>query len=260
MGERLREAGADPNAVQVLHNWAPAWEPGTTAPAHNSFQKHHALEGKSVVLYSGNFGRAHLFDELVAAAVALQDEDGIEFILVGSGSQAGHLADQVCRHRLAHMRILPPVPLDRLAEVLDCATIGIVTQKAATVGLLVPSKLYGLMAAARPVLFVGPQSCEAACIIRAAGCGYIIDPGDSAGMARAIRELVADPEKAINQGLLGRAWLSSHGTRSQAVERFSNLLGDIRLPLPFEHRKRQTSPVAAWRLRKPLPARMERIL
>jgi colanic acid biosynthesis glycosyl transferase WcaI len=232
MARKLVENGAAPGAIRILPNWSDI--PGIQSFADSdAMERNREVNGKSIVLYSGNLGRAHLFDELIAAAAALKDEQGIEFVLAGAGIQSHHLEQQVLQRGLNNVRLIPPVPFSELAGLLEYATIGVVTQKPETAGLLVPSKIYGLMSAAKPVLFIGPENCEAVDIIRTADCGISTAPGDIQAVVHAIHRLCRNPEESRNKGQRGRAWILARGTRSHAVRKFIYLLNEITQPAPF---------------------------
>jgi glycosyltransferase involved in cell wall biosynthesis len=85
-----------------------------------------------------------------------------------------------------------------------------VTLEPALEGLVVPSKFYGVLAAGRPVIFVGSPEGELARVIRDSGCGAVVTSGDAIGLARTVRELAADPERMAE---MGRRALGLHRER-----------------------------------------------
>jgi glycosyltransferase involved in cell wall biosynthesis len=96
-------------------------------------------------------------------------------------------------------------PREELSESLSSADAHLVTLLPELEGLIVPSKFYGVLAVARPVLFVGAPDGELARIIRAHDCGFVIEPGDGVALASRIRELARDRDRARAIGLRGRA-------------------------------------------------------
>jgi glycosyltransferase involved in cell wall biosynthesis len=227
MADRIKGTRFPASHISVVHNWVDEDHIRPIHPSLNMFWREQGLERKFVVLYAGNFGRAHLFDELLAAAGRLRDQPDIAFLLVGSGNQEDRIRLAVKKQQLSNVRVHPYVPFHRLAEMLSAGSVGIVTQKAETAGLLVPCKLYGLMAASRPILFVGPSASDTARILRQAGCGYVFNPGDTKGLEIAIETLKADPELCSRMGRAGRAWFLAHYSRTRAGERFIRLLEGI---------------------------------
>lgn len=177
-----------PNAV-VIHNWADASLHPVDIP-HSRF----------VVGYSGNLGRAHDAQTMLAAIQTLRDDDEIEFLVTGGGAQL----EAIRAENLPNVRFAGYAPRERLSESLSSADAHLVTLLPSLEGLIVPSKFYGVLAVARPVLFVGAPDGELARIIRSHECGFIIEPGDGEGLARSIRELAFDRDRARAIGLRGR--------------------------------------------------------
>jgi colanic acid biosynthesis glycosyl transferase WcaI len=177
-----------PNAV-VIHNWADASLHPVDVP-HDRF----------VVGYSGNLGRAHEVRTMLAAIRALRGDDDIEFVVTGDGAQL----EAIRAEQLPNVRFAGYAPRERLSERLSSADAHLVTLLPSLEGLIVPSKFYGVLAVARPVLFVGARDGELARIIQSYECGFIIEPGDGEELARRIRELASDRDRARAIGLRGR--------------------------------------------------------
>jgi colanic acid biosynthesis glycosyl transferase WcaI len=177
-----------PNAV-VIHNWADADLHPVDVP-HSRF----------IVGYSGNLGRAHDAGTMLAAVRALRGDEDIEFVITGGGAQL----EAIRAEQLPNVRFAGYAPRERLSESLSEADAHLVTLLPALEGLIVPSKFYGVLAVARPVLFVGAPDGELARIIQSNECGFIIEPGDGEALASRIRELAGDRDRARAIGLRGR--------------------------------------------------------
>jgi glycosyltransferase involved in cell wall biosynthesis len=173
----------------VIHNWADASLHPVEIP-HSRF----------VVGYSGNLGRAHDAQTMLAAMRKLRDDDGIEFLITGGGAQLNELRAE----QLPNVRFAGYAPREQLSESLSSADAHLVTLLPSLEGLIVPSKFYGILAVARPVLFAGARDGELARIITAHECGYVIAPGDGEELSRRIRELAGDRDRAREIGLRGR--------------------------------------------------------
>jgi glycosyltransferase involved in cell wall biosynthesis len=177
-----------PNAV-VIQNWADA-----------SLQPVQHVHDRFIVGYSGNLGRAHDTSTMIDAMRMLRDDKEIEFLITGGGARL----DVIRTERLPNVRFADYAPRERLSESLSIADAHLVTLLPSLEGLIVPSKFYGVLAVGRPVLFVGSAAGELARIIRAHDCGIVIESGDSAGLARCIRELEKDRDRARAMGQRGR--------------------------------------------------------
>jgi len=231
MAARLRASSVPAAKLSVIHNWADEKRIHPIPRDRNSFLKRYNLVGKFVVLYAGNLGRAHAFDAVLKAAAALRDEPDLEFLFVGSGAQKEHLVSLAHENRLK-VRFIPYEPAEALPDLLNAASLALVTQRPETLGLVVPSKIYGLMAAGRPVLFIGPAESEAATIVCDSHCGAVFAPEDGAGLAEFIRGSRKDPGSLEAMGRAGREWFLQHFTLrrgiAQFVSLFANLLTDAR--------------------------------
>jgi len=182
MAERL------PNAM-VIHNWADAALHPVDLP-HPRF----------VIGYSGNLGRAHDGATMLAAMQALRNDDAIEFVITGGGAQASELRAR----QLPNVRFSGYAPREQLSESLSAADAHLVTLRPELEGLIVPSKFYGVLAVARPVLFVGAADGALARIIRENDCGFVIEQGDGDALVRRIRELANNRGRARAMGQRGR--------------------------------------------------------
>jgi glycosyltransferase involved in cell wall biosynthesis len=197
-----------PNA-EVIHNWA-------DASLHPVEQTH----DRFAVGYSGNLGRAHDASTMLSAMRALRDDDAIEFLVTGGGAQL----DLIRKEGLPNVRFAEYAPRERLSESLSASDAHLVTLQPSLEGLIVPSKFYGILAVARPVLFVGSPDGELARIIREHDCGIVIEPGDGVGLARCIRDLAQNPERTRGLGRRGRLLYDELFAPSIALAAWEKLL------------------------------------
>jgi glycosyltransferase involved in cell wall biosynthesis len=197
-----------PNAV-VIHNWA-------DAALHPVDVSH----PRFVVAYSGNLGRAHDATTMAAAIETLRNDDAIEFAITGGGAQT----DAIRGRQLPNVRFSGYAPRERLSESLSAADAHLVTLRRELEGLIVPSKFYGVLAVARPVLFIGAAGGALARIIRENECGFVIEQGDSDDLVRRIRELANDRERARAMGLRGRRLYEERFAPHIALEAWERLL------------------------------------
>jgi glycosyltransferase involved in cell wall biosynthesis len=197
-----------PKAV-VIHNWADGALHPVTIP-HTRF----------VAGYSGNLGRAHDAATMLGAARLLRDDDQIEIVVTGGGAQQKVLRAE----GLQNIRFAAYAPREQLSESLSSADVHLVTLHPVLEGLIVPSKFYGVLAVARPVLFVGASDGELARIIRAHDCGFVIAAGDSESLAARIRELAADRGRARAMGERGRKLYEDKFAPSRAFASWERIL------------------------------------
>ncbi|MGA0849531.1 MAG: glycosyltransferase family 4 protein, partial [Chthoniobacterales bacterium] len=182
MRERLIERGVDAGKIEVIPNWSSVKPVG--AEQVTVMRRRLGWEGKFVVLYSGNIGLAHDFETLVDAARLLGGA-GVELVFAGEGPRLEELRRDTAG--LDHVRFLPPQPKEELSAFLAAADLHLVSVRAGLEGLVVPSKAYGILAAGRPLLYVGGPDAEVARVIAESGCGTVVPNGDPTGLAEAIK-------------------------------------------------------------------------
>jgi glycosyltransferase involved in cell wall biosynthesis len=204
LGDRMRarlvdEKGADPSRVHVIHNWSDceAIVPGNK---DNPFARAHGLADRFVVMHSGNVGLSQNLDALVAAADRLRGKDRLVVLIVGDGSRRESLQRDVERRGLTNVRFLPYQPKAQLHDSFASADAFLVALKPGIEGYIVPSKLYGILAAGRPYIAAVDASCEAAAIAREHHCGVLAAPDDPDGLAAAIAALYDDPAAVTAMG------------------------------------------------------------
>lgn len=143
------------------------------------------------VLYAGTVGRAHEFDTILDAAEILQREEPlVEFVFVGGGYNFNRLAEERMLHNLDNIRLLPWQPQKSLRTVLESGDLHIVTMKNEACGMLVPSKIYSCLAVNRPVVFIGPEDCEATKVIKGFKAGTCLPVGDARLFADTVKDYV----------------------------------------------------------------------
>ncbi|PYQ27795.1 MAG: glycosyltransferase WbuB [Acidobacteria bacterium] len=180
-----------PKAV-VIHNWADAsLESGRPARLPGAGGTPALLVG-----YSGNLGRAHDVDTILAAVRMLPD---VRFVFTGGGAKL----DAVRGAGATNIEVRPYAPREQLSESLSSVDVHLVSLLPRLEGLIVPSKFYGVLAVARPVIFIGARDGELARIIEEHRCGIVVETADE--LARAIRTLEANRDEAEAMGARGRA-------------------------------------------------------
>ena len=175
-----------------------------------------------VVLHAGNLGFYGAWNTLLAAARILSNENtGLVFI----GDGANRAALESAAHNLANVKFAPFRPVGQIAQVMMAGDVHIVTVKRGLEGVVVPSKLYSILAAGRPILVVAPAECDAARIVVESGCGVAADPDDPAAVAAAIRELSAQPARLAEMGRRARETAAKYA-RVDELKRFVAILED----------------------------------
>jgi glycosyltransferase involved in cell wall biosynthesis len=177
------------------------------------------------ILYSGNLGLAHDVATIRGAMERLADDPRFYFDFAGGGPERKEL-DDFCRQRgIGNVSFRPYVRREQLGQSLAEGHIGLVTQKPATLGAVVPSKTYGLMAAGRPVLYIGPAAATPARVVRRFDCGWQFECGDVDGVVGLLERLVKHPEEMREKGERGHRAFVEHYDMPAGVARICRVLG-----------------------------------
>lgn len=204
MRRRLVEGkGADPAKTIVIPDWADcaAIVPG---PKVNPFAHEHGLVEKFVVMHSGNIGLSQALETLVDAAADLRHQPDIAVVFVGEGVKKPALQERAERLGLRNVRFLPFTPKERLHESFAAADIFVVSLRAGMAGYIVPSKLYGILAAGRPYVAAVEEASEVTAISRRYHCGLVVPPGKPSELADGILRLYHDRATAARMGAHAR--------------------------------------------------------
>ncbi|MGB3542221.1 glycosyltransferase family 4 protein [Rubrivirga sp.] len=203
MARRIAAKGVEPSRIEEISVWGGRDEVQPIEAADNPLRSELGLEDKFVVMYSGNAGLAHRFDEVQDAMVALRDHERIEFVFAGGGPRRPSLESFAEAQGLSNVRFLDYFPREQLAEALSLADVHLLTLRADMAGIAVPSKLFGAMAAARPTAVVAPTASEPAEIVGTNEIGIVLAPGEQ-GLAKQLESLAARPADAVRMGARAR--------------------------------------------------------
>jgi glycosyltransferase involved in cell wall biosynthesis len=211
MAVLLRLQGVRHERIAVIPNWAPA---GTDTPAPGEVAALRARWGvadRTVIAYSGNLGRVHDLEPVLDVAAELRDEPDFVFLFIGGGAHRAGLMRRAVQLELPNVHFLPAQPRSALAASLAAADLHLVTLRPGCEALVFPSKLYGIAAAGRPVVFIGPASCELAELVRSRGLGVARTREDTAGLAADLRRLRAEPAALAAAGRAAAAFSRDGG-------------------------------------------------
>jgi len=228
MKSALVKKGVPESNVEVIQTWACRDQVGPIYDEQNEFRQQHLRPGRFTVMYSGNMGTCHTFDPVVKGIDRMGKDHNFDFLFVGAGKKSEELRNKLDHHEPSGtVRFLPYQDRENLSHSLSAPEVHLITLDPKYDGLLVPSKVYGVMAAARPVLFVGSPNNEIAQILRDSGCGVRVDPDDPEGFVDSVRALAASPEKTRQMGLAGRAYFEKWFDRERACARFRRVFQEV---------------------------------
>jgi colanic acid biosynthesis glycosyl transferase WcaI len=267
MVERSLRKGVKPERIVLFPNWVDIdMVKPSPAGASNSFRTKLGLEGKVVLLYSGNMGNKQGLEILPALAQAVSDDPNIHFLFCGDGAFRPRLVEMV--EGLTNVTLLPLQPLESLNELLNCADIHLLPQRGDAADLVMPSKLTGMLSSGRPTIVTAEPETQVAAVVSGLpggiskghdACGIVVPCGDAQALADSVRSLVADPELRARLGAAARRYAMEHLGKDQVLTQFESDMnaavseyrsGRLERPLtPFRfrevNRRRRRRPAAA---------------
>ncbi len=208
----------DPVRVVPIDNWH---------DGRRLFPLARAAGDQVCVQYSGNFGEGHDFATLVAALEKVNGDRGLRFQFVGGGRRRAWLEAEIKQRGITGCSFHDYVSEAELNQSLNTADICLVTVARGFEGLLVPSKLYGIMAVGKPVLYYGAPGGDVPTLVKRHELGWVIEQGDADGLARALRESAADPQLRARLGANARRAFEAHYDRPLATARYLRVFDGV---------------------------------
>lgn len=226
MQSRLESKGAPRERIRVIPNWVDtsAIRP---APRDNGWARARGMHGKFVVMHSGNVGHAQNLDALVRSATFLRDLDDLAISIIGYGARQMELIRLAKRLEVEQVQFFPYQPRDMLSLSLSTASVHVVGLARGLSGYVVPSRLYGILAAGRPVIVAAEESSETARLVERVGCGIVVPPGRPQDLAAAIRAAHDGEYDLERMGVLGREYVVADADRTVAYTRYRDLLLEL---------------------------------
>ena len=227
--EELLKGTYRSNHIVTIHNWADGDKIKVLRQKdgeNNYLKKKWGLEGKFVVLYSGNIGYLHEFDTIIAAAESLAKEGTREivFVFIGEGIKKSYIEEKIKEKGLYNILFFPYQSREMLTYSLGLADVSLVTLEKGFEGMVVPSKIYGILASGKPVIAIIGEESEITEIIRRGKCGEIIKIGDFKALSNAIINYYKNPQKCNEEGMNGRKYFEKNFERKIAIKKYIKVI------------------------------------
>ncbi|MEO1979000.1 MAG: glycosyltransferase family 4 protein, partial [Fuerstiella sp.] len=226
MQQLLVADGISSETTCVIPNWADS-DSFRPVDRDNVFLQRHSLEGKFVVMYSGNLGLTQRLEDFVEAAALLQGESDVHFVFIGQGARRADLERQVKDLGLANVSFFDYQPIEELAHILSAADLHLIPLNKALSQCLMPSKLYGILAAGRPYLTTAPEGGELFGITQDEQVGFTVPSGDPKKIADVILAARANSSELCAMRERARQLAESRFTKHHSVAAFANVLTEV---------------------------------
>jgi len=232
MLEAIKAKGVPQDKLFLFRNWA---NDSTVRPRDRAtaYREEWGLGEKFVVLYSGNLGVKQGLEMMLDAAQRLVHQADIVFVIVGDGGERDRLIGDARRRRLTNVIFKPLQPFAQLEALLATADVSAIPQRPGVNDIVMPSKLGNILASGRPLIVAADAGTELETMVRSAGCGHCVEPGNARAMARAVLRLRGSPEECARLGLNGikltQTSLSEHAVLSQFAAKLEEITRDAGL-------------------------------
>jgi colanic acid biosynthesis glycosyl transferase WcaI len=226
MRERLIEKGTPPERITVIPNWVDA-SAITPGPRDTAWAREQGLSGRFVVMHSGNVGHAQNLDNLVRATTFLRDLDDLVVPIVGFGARHVEVKELANSLEADKVSLLPYQPREVLAQSLGSADIHYIGLAKGLSGFVVPSRLYGVLAAGRPVIVAADPDSETARLVSEIGCGVAVPADRPDLIAAAIRDAHDGRFDLDGMGRRGREYVEREADRPIALARYRSLIDSV---------------------------------
>lgn len=219
--------GSEHRQVTIIPNWGDVDEVTPIPREQNRFLALNRIDAPCVIQFSGNIGRTHDVDTILATARKLRDRTNIQFVFAGYGGKSGVVSDAINSGALPNVRLLPRQPRDLLGPMLSSADATIISFVDEMKGLSVPSRMYNVLSAGTPIIAIADPDSELALVVREERAGWVLRPGDADALAALVVEIAtaAGRAEAANRGAAGRVAVEQRYTLKSVIDRFQRLIG-----------------------------------
>ena len=224
--EVLKEKGVPSAKLTVIPNFVDT-EFIRPLPKDNEVSRRLGLHDKFVVAHAGNLGFAYDFDSLLTAAERLRGESGLRFLIVGEGVRRSDLEAQIAARNLHNVRMLPFQPEADLPFMRAGIDVQLSLYAKNAVQSSLPSKIYEIMASARPAIVGAEKESDLYQLVQSTGSGVCIEPENADQLYDAVMQLYRDPSAAHQMGERGRASVVKTYSRDAAVAAYAALLEKV---------------------------------
>jgi putative colanic acid biosynthesis glycosyltransferase WcaI len=226
MRRRLESKGAPEGRIRVIPNWVDT-QAIVPKPRENEWRVEKKLSGTFVVMHSGNVGHAQDLDVLVRSMAFLRDLENLHAVIIGFGARHAEILSLAARLEVDRVRFHPYQPREVLPLSLAAADIHFVGLAKGLSGYVVPSRLYGILAAGRPALVSADPESETAQVVSQVGCGVVVPPGRPELVAATLRDAYDGRLDLEEMGRRGREYVTAEADRRVAVGRYRAVLREL---------------------------------
>jgi len=208
------------NKIKVITNWGQTDIINPNASLGCKFLSELKLTDKFVLLWAGNMGIPHGIEDIFNAAYLLNGNENIHFLFIGSGVKKNWLMVQVNSNKLTNCTFLDPLPRSDQEKFLNACDIVLSSLIPGMEGVSVPSRMYNIFSAGKPILGIGDNSAELARVINDYKLGFNISPHDTNGLVNVILKAASNKEELIEMGNRARKVAENQFSQKHVLEEY----------------------------------------
>ncbi|MGR3766032.1 glycosyltransferase family 4 protein [Rossellomorea sp. NS-SX7] len=226
-----RFEGKDIPKHVVINNWTDEDEIiplSKDEPNIKCFLEEHGLEDKFIVMYSGNIGLYYDLENIIKVSQHFKEYKDLAFVFIGEGAVKSEMQSYVVDNNITNVHFLPYQPKEFIKYSLNTADVHLVVNQKGIKGVSVPSKIYGVMAAGKPILGVLEKDSEAEILISKSNCGHIVEPQNYDEIIEKIEGFYQMNKKDLDDlGNNGRGYLEKYLKREISINKYRETLHDV---------------------------------
>ncbi len=226
MGEIAATKCHEHNKIHLITNWADLDIVVPSLRQENTVLKQHGLLNSFVMQYCGNMGRTHGLEYLIECAGLLHDNYS-HFLFIGSGARKSWLEREVVNRKLTNVTILPRCLREDLSENLNACDLAVISFVPGMSGISVPSRMYNIMAAGKPILAIADADSELAAVVKEEGIGWVVAPGEIDALIVAIQDAKSDLKRLRMMGEHARKIAEEKYSFATVIKSYRELLDSL---------------------------------
>lgn len=216
------------NRIVIATNWGDTAAVFPQSRSENLLLDKLSLKDRFVAQYCGNIGRTHGIKDITEAAELLGSDNEIQFLLIGWGAKKRWAIEQKQARRLDNLTILDPLPQEEFCDGLNACNVAIISFSSGMAGISVPSRMYNVLAAGKPLLAVCDDNSELAAVVREEAIGWVIPPGHPDLIVAALREAKANPQRLRAMGERARQAAEKKYTLGYVLQVYKDMIEGLR--------------------------------
>ena len=222
-----KKLGSAPQQITIIPNWADIDLIKPVPKEENNLLNELGLNNKFIINLAGNMGLAQGIENLLKAVEILKDEDDIHFLFIGSGAKKKWMEKEINAKGLKNITLIDQLPRSEQQNFLNACDIGLITLLPGMTGAGVPSRLYNIMSAGKPIIAITGHGSESEFVIREEGIGWFVEAGDPKKLVDAILEAQSNPEKLLYMGTLARSVAVKKYSRGKVINEYCKFIDSM---------------------------------